>query len=122
MLRPEFKVVTLLRRKPGMSREDFIRHYESRHAVLATRVIPGLIDYRRMYLDPGRSAFGVPADAPGFDVITTLVFADAQAYERAFAAFSEPEVIQQISADEADLFDRSSIRAYVVEEHQSELP
>jgi hypothetical protein len=36
----EVTVVTLLKRKPGMSREAFIEYYEARHAVLATRAVP----------------------------------------------------------------------------------
>jgi len=119
---PQVKIVTLLKRKAGMSREDFVRYYESRHAVLATEVVPGLTDYRRMYIDPGRPAFGMPADSPGFDVITTLVFADAAAYEHAFQTLARADIAQRIAADEEHLFDRTCIKAYIVDEYVSELP
>jgi uncharacterized protein (TIGR02118 family) len=119
---PQVKIVTLLKRKAGMSREDFVRYYESRHAVLATEVVPGLMDYRRMYIDPGRPAFGMPADSLGFDVITTLVFADAAAYEHAFQTLARPDIAQRIAEDEEQLFDRACIKAYIVDEYISELP
>jgi hypothetical protein len=119
---PEVTVVTLLKRKAGMSREAFVDYYESRHAVLATRVVPGLIDYRRLYLDPDHMAFGMPAASPGYDVITMLVFADRAAYQEAFAALSNVEISQQIAEDEEQLFDRSCIRAWIVDQRRSVLP
>jgi hypothetical protein len=118
----QIKIVTLLKRKPGMSREAFIDYYETRHAVLATRVVPGLIDYRRMYLDPEQMAFGMPESSSGYDVITTLVFADADGYQKAFSALSDPAIAQQIAEDEERLFDRTCIRAWVVDERRSTLP
>jgi uncharacterized protein (TIGR02118 family) len=118
---PHIKVVTLLKRKAGLSREDFVRYYETRHAVLATQVVPGLLDYRRMYISADRPAFGTAPPALDFDVITTLVFADAAAYEKAFAELSRPEIAQQVAEDEAHLFDRTNITAYIVEEYVSDV-
>ena len=117
----EVTVVTLLKRKSGMSREAFIEYYERRHAVLAVRVVPGLVSYHRMYLDPAKMAFGMPESSPGFDVITTLVFANAEAYQQAFSALSDPEIAQQIAADEEHLFDRTCIRAWIVDQRHSKL-
>lgn len=115
------KIVSLLKRKSGMSRADFIAHYESTHAPLAVRLVPGLIDYRRSFIDPSRPAFGLNSEWPGFDVITELVFADEASYAAALAEFAKPEVAAAIVADEENLFDRSCMRAYVVEEHRSKL-
>ena len=33
------KMVILIKKKPGMSREDFINHYETSHAVLGKRLL-----------------------------------------------------------------------------------
>jgi uncharacterized protein (TIGR02118 family) len=115
------KIVTLLKRKPGMSREEFIRYYEARHAVLATQMVPGLLDYRRMYIGAERPAFGAAGPTLEFDVITTLVFADTEAYEKAFETLKQPEIAQRIAEDEEQLFDRTSITAYLVEEYVSDL-
>jgi hypothetical protein len=118
----QVKIVVLLKRKPGMTRDDFARYYETRHAVLATRLVPGLLDYRRTYVSGDRPAFGAPADSLEFDVITTLVFADAAAYERAAKTLRLPEIAQQIADDEEHLFDRTCIRSYLAEEYISDLP
>jgi uncharacterized protein (TIGR02118 family) len=115
------KVVVLLKRKPGMSREDFVRYYESRHAVLATELVPGLLDYRRTYVSGERPAFGAAPDSLDFDVITTLVFADRAAYEHAFHTLQRPEIARRIADDEEQLFDRSCIRSYLAEEYVSDL-
>jgi len=115
------KMVILLSRKPGMSREDFIRHYETVHAVLAVKLVPGMTDYRRNFLDVSKPAFGVTNEHPGFDCITEMVFPDRAAYERAFAEFSKPEVIEAIIQDEGKLFDRTRIRTYMVDEFVSKL-
>lgn len=119
---PQIKIVTLLKRKAGMSREEFIRYYEARHAVLATEVVPGLLDYRRTYVDGADPAFGTPAESLAFDVITTLVFADKASYEKAFDTLKRPEIAQRIAEDEEHLFDRTCIRAYFAEEYVSEVP
>src|SRR5580704_17778997 len=110
------KVVTMLKRRPGMSREAFVQRYETYHAVLATKLVPGLLDYRRMYISAERPAFGTVPPGLDFDVITTLVFADMASYERAFDALKRPDIAQQISEDEEHLFDRTNITAYLVDE------
>jgi len=115
------KIVILLKRRPGMSREDFIRHYEAVHSVLAVKLVPGMIDYRRNFIDPAKTVFGVSNEHPGFDCITEMVFPDQATYERAFAEFSKQEVIDAITQDEEKLFDRSTIRSYFVDEFVSKL-
>ena len=115
------KIVILLKRKPGMSRADFIRHYETVHAVLAVKLVPGMIDYRRNFLDPDKTVFGVSNAHPGFDCITEMLFPDMATYERAFAEFSKQDVIDAIIQDEEKLFDRTTIRSYMVDEHVSKL-
>jgi hypothetical protein len=74
-----------------------------------------------MYISAERPAFGTPASTLDFDVITTLVFADTAAYEKAFEILRRPAIAQQIADDEAQLFDRSNITAYLVDEYVSDL-
>ena len=119
--KPHVKVVTMLKRKPGMSREAFVQRYETYHAVLAARLVPGLLDYRRMYISAERPAFGTQPPALDYDVITTLVFADLPSYERAFDTLKRPDIARQIGEDEEHLFDRTNITAYLVEEYSSDL-
>ena len=115
------KFIVLLKRKPGLSRADFIRHYETVHAVLAVKLVPGMIDYRRNFIDFDKVSFGMKCEHPGFDCITEMIFPDMATYERAFAEFSKQEVVDAITQDEEKLFDRTTIRSYIVDEHVSKL-
>jgi uncharacterized protein (TIGR02118 family) len=112
-----FKCMALLRRKEGLSREAFVEYYETRHAPLIRRLLPGIAEYRRNYVDM-EGAFLFPgAPAIDFHVITELWFADRAAYDAFVSAAAEPEVARQIGEDEENLFDRSATRMMVVEEY-----
>jgi hypothetical protein len=114
-----FKCVALLRRRAGLPREAFIDYYENKHSVLIRRLLPGILDYRRNYVDL-QSAF-VFADASpiDFDVVTELRFADRAAYDRFVARAAEPDIARQIAQDEENLFDRGATRMFVVDERAS---
>ena len=117
-----FKCMALLRRKDGLSRDAFVDYYETRHAPLIRRLLPGIVEYRRNYIDI-EGAFLFPGAAPiDFHVITELWFADRAAYEAFVARAAEPEVARQIAEDEENIFDRSATRMMTVEEHGVESP
>lgn len=69
------KRMTLIKRKPGISREEFIKHYEQVHAVLVLKYFP-VVHYRRNYIV-------VPEGAPEaeFDVITETWYKDMESIE-----------------------------------------
>ena len=116
------KVVTLLTRKPGMSREAFIEHYETHHRKIGEKYLSGFaVKYQRRYLQsPGfREQEG---DAPPFDVLMEIWYPDQEALHEALAALSTDEAQAEIAADERRLFDRDLIRSYTVEEYESEMP
>lgn len=114
-----FKCIALLRRRSDLSREAFIDYYETRHSALIQRLLPGIVDYRRNYVDRD-GAFIFPGAQPmDFDVVTELRFADRAAYDHFTARAAEPDVARQIAEDEANLFDRSATRMFVVEERAS---
>lgn len=114
-----FKTVCLLKRKPGMSFEDFMDYYESYHAKLGEKVLPDGIRYVRRYLR------GVPNPVTGevaeleYDVLTEMWFETREAYDEAMAALSEPKIAAEIVEDEEKLFDRPKIRFCTIEEHES---
>ena len=45
-----FKVMVMIKRKPGMSMADFINYYETRHAPLGASKLPGEVCARRFDL------------------------------------------------------------------------
>jgi uncharacterized protein (TIGR02118 family) len=110
------KTIALLKKKPGLSKADFIAYYETRHSVLIRQLLPGIVGYRRNFLDL-EGAFVFPGAQPlDFDVVTELWFESAEAYAAAMARAAEPDIARQIAQDEENLFDRAATRMFVVEE------
>ena len=110
-------VITLLKRREGMSKADFIAYYEERHRRIGEQVLAGhATRYVRRYLHPMDGTDQIH-DA---DVVMEIDFADQAAMEGFFAAVAaDPEMAAMIAEDEARLFDRTRIRTFTVEEHAS---
>lgn len=111
-----FKCIALLKKKPGLSRAEFIEYYENRHSVMARKLLPGIRDYRRNFVDPDGAVLSPGAPAIDFDVVTEMWFADRAACDVFLARARDPDIARQIAEDEENLFDRSATRMFVVEE------
>jgi len=117
------KLILLFRRKPGMSRADFIDYYETVHAPLSVDKIPGIALYRRSYVEPGAAPFGHPTTEAGFDVVTELGFESREDYDAAVQAFTSPELGTLFYADMQNLFDLSEPqRGYFIRQELSPIP
>jgi ketosteroid isomerase-like protein len=118
-----FKVMMLLKRKPGLSLEEFIERYEGEHVPLAERHTTSLQGYIRHYLHPASHVVqGDVIDEPEYDVITELWYRDRVAYEQQQESLRmRPEAIASVIADEETLFDRTKSRTVYVEDHASVL-
>lgn len=103
------KAIAFIQRKPGISREEFARHYEEVHAPLAVRLIPTMRGYSRDHLV--RPLVG----EAGFDCITTFRY---DALEDAAAVFSlwQSDAGQPFRDDEATFMDTSKNISLIVEE------
>ena len=107
------KAISFLSRKPGLPREEFIKHYEEVHAPLAMKHFP----FKRYVRNYPIVADG--AEGPGFDCITEVWFETMEDCEAA-AAFSASEDYRVISDDEERFMDRSKIVAFLVDERMTE--
>lgn len=112
------KLVLLMNRKPGLSREQFITHYEENHRLIGEKVLSG---YACRYVRRYPTRVGEPHDTDP-DVIMEIWFQDMAAHDACFAAMADPELMAEIVADEDRLFDRGRMCSYFVEEHESYLP
>jgi EthD domain len=111
-------VVTLLKRRPGMTKADFIAYYEASHRVIGEQVLRGYATrYVRRFLFP---TDGVETEHDP-DVLTEITFSDEVTRAACFAAMADPAIMAMIVADEEKLFDRSRIKTFEVEERDSEL-
>ena len=110
-----------MRRRPGMSVDEFRSYYESRHRLIGEKYLSGYASrYFRRYTNPTRDRDGELRE-PEYDVFLEIWYPD----ERTMAACSKhlgsAEARREISEDEARLFDLSSMRSYLVEECESDL-
>jgi hypothetical protein len=116
------KLVTLLTKRSGMSREAFIEHYETHHKKIGEKYLAGYaVRYQRRYLKVAESANHAPEALP-FDVLMEIWFPDQGQMDAAMNLIASEAAQEEIVADEARLFDRELIRSYVVEEYESEMP
>ena len=105
------KVIVLIKKKPEITTEQFRQHYETVHAPLIDRLLPYYASYRRNYVDgPVR---GGPREFE-WDVFTELEFATESDYEAWQAALEQPEVLEQIRADEANFLVSRETRMWAV--------
>ena len=117
-----FKILLLMKRRPGMSVEDFRDYYENRHVPLALKYDGGAMTrYVRRYLEPQPNAeLGTNAELP-YDVISELWFEDETAFRATLHYMTTSVMPDDVVADEMNLFDRPTMRIATVIECETDL-
>lgn len=108
------KLVALLRRRPDLSHDDFLRYWRERHAPLLLG-LPDFMRYLKRYVH-GRPVGSFAADASGgepFDGSAEMVFESLEDLGRAFAL---PCYLELVRPDEERFLDLARCAALVVEE------
>lgn len=115
------KLVTLLKRRPGLTMAAFIERYEAVHVRLGERLLAGsAIRYVRRYLYPWpEDAYA--AERP-FDVVMEIWFPDRDTFEATMTRLREPSTAAEIAAEEEQTFDRSRTVRALLTERESDLP
>ena len=116
-----FKTVCLLKRKPGMSLEDFKAYYETNHKRFGEQYLPKDARFIRRYMHPVPNPMTGEAPELDYDVIIETWFNSREDWEATMAIYAAPELAAEIAEDEEKLFDRSRINFSIVEEHESDL-
>ena len=101
------KVVAFFKRKPGITVEDFDRHWSTRHADLVRR-LPGL----RRYVQNPTLASGYRRREPVYDGVAEAWFDDGEAL-RVSGASREYAAVK---ADEAGFIDGASLASLITDE------
>jgi hypothetical protein len=113
-----FKVIWLLKRKSGITLEQFRDHYESSHAVLGQRHLGHLLlSYTRNYnvgvpvpdgADP--IARAIASKQSDYDCVTEWVLRDEHALTEVFELLFDPVIGKLFHDDEEHFLDRDSVR------------
>lgn len=118
------KIVALLKRKQGMSKEEFRKYYEEKHIKLCHENSRGYaLDYRRNYIQDqfgagtGGSEFSSDAAAEAdYDVVTEVWFRSREEIEQMLKAVQVSSIGEAMIKDEENLFDRSAHRFMICDE------
>lgn len=109
------KFISLLKRREGMSFEEFKTYYEQRHAVLGKQYMSEALRYERRFLTPMDHPFEGGA-AAAFDCLLEIWFEDRTAMDAAFARLAQPDVAEIFAEDEKKIFDRARTLCFIVDE------
>ncbi len=106
------KLVLLVKRKPGLTHEEFRQHYITSHAPLARTNLPHLRKYLRNFLTalPGQPE-------PEYDCVTEFWFDDRAGLDATMAWVRTPEG-GILAEDEERFMDRPKMLCYFAEEHE----
>ena len=88
-----YTAVIMLKRKKGMSRDEFLAYYRDRHGPLMAKLMDGkgLVSYDHFPVDATQTdGLYLSADGPAFDAVSIYTFESKQACE---VCWSIPEVI-----------------------------
>lgn len=115
------KMVILIQKKKGMSREDFIHHYETSHAVIGKRLLGHLwAKYVRNYpislmeYQPEENSVD-----DSYDAVTEIWFKDEACIEEMAKIINVPENNKLILEDEEKFQERKLTRLLMVEEYDN---
>jgi hypothetical protein len=111
------KVMMMIKRKPGMTPEEFRHAYETGHSRLGLKLFGHLwLEYRRHYVNNANSflsASGIPGYGKGqgecpCDAISEMVFPDMAAVLESNRIANIPENKRLLGEDEERMFDRAN--------------
>jgi hypothetical protein len=112
-----YKVLALIKRKPGMSRSDFMAYYEANHAPLARKSFPQIAQYRRNFIDLNDAIIMPGMPEPDFDSVTEIWYHDRDAYDEMLSTHFMAGVQEVIETDERNFLDQSMTRMIKVDQH-----
>lgn len=109
-------IVMMLKRKPGMTKEEFKEHYENSHAAMAMKYMSHAIaDYRRSYVRTqfDMDKFNDPDAEPSFDAVTVISF-ESDEKMADFGKAAAPHRAEFL-ADEFNFLDRDKCFSFIAD-------
>ena len=102
------KTLTFLKRKPGLSKEEFLIYWKETHGPLAARVVPGLKKYVQCHPVPGFES--------DIDGIVELWWESPESFQ-AFLSWRQTDASKVLREDEEQFVDTSRWDRFVAQEH-----
>ena len=115
------KVIMPMRRKEGMTIDEFREYYETKHRIIGEKYLTGYATkYIRRFTNALVDRSGNLSD-PEYDVIMEVWYPDEATLKACGEKLSQPEIAKEIREDEERIFDTRYMRSYTVDEFESEL-
>jgi hypothetical protein len=115
------KQVCLLKRRPGMTREEFIDYYENHHSKIGEPHMLLARRYVRRYIVPERNPITKEIVEPPYDVVMELWWDSRNDFEATMQKFGEGDLFKVIHDDEERIFASHDNPVFTVEEYDSDL-
>ena len=113
-------LLSIFRRREGMSHDEFVDYYETFHARIGEKVLAG---YATRYVRRFTTPFAHDAGPHDPDVVMEIDFPDEATMQAFFGSLADdPETAEMIRVDEDKLFDREMMKVYRLDERMSEMP
>ena len=110
------KAIFLLKRKDGITHEQFREHYEKSHAKLGQKYFGHLlISYERNYVTQVRASRsqGLRPASFDYDCITEWILRDEAALAAVYDVFKIPEIGKEFFDDEGRFLDRDAVTSII---------
>jgi len=114
-----WKILLLMKRKPGISMEEFRNYYENNHVPLCAPYMSGISRYVRRYLTPQQHAESGTCEELPYDVVTEMWFDNEEAYKGTLGYITTTVMPDNVVQDELNFFHRPTMRIATVVECDS---
>ena len=115
------KQVCLLKRRPGMTMQEFKDYYENKHAKIGEKYLPLARRYIRRYVKPEPNPITGQIEEFDFDVVMELWWDSREHFESSMAKLGQPDIHKEFYEDEEKIFNSHHNRVFTVEEHESDM-
>jgi hypothetical protein len=117
-----YKILLLMKRKPGTTMDQFRDYYENNHVPLCAPYMAGIDRYFRRYLEPQPHAESGTNEELPYDVITEMWFGNEDAYRQTLAYITTTVMPDEVVQDELKFFHRPTMRIATVVECATPMP
>jgi hypothetical protein len=114
-----FKQVSIMKRKPGLTMEEFIERYESVHAKFGEQLFPEARKYIRRYVHPEPNHLTGETKELDFDVLMEMWWDSEADYQAAMKRLATSPLLPALRESGAALFASHDVPAFRVEEFES---
>jgi len=115
------KQVSVMKRNPAMSMQEFIDFYENHHAKFGKTLFKKAKRFVRRYVQPEKNPLTGEMAELDFDVIMELWWDSREDYEQAMKAIPQSGLLDDIRASGAKLFASANNPAFTVIEYDTDL-